>query len=234
MGCSLDISDQYSGYTFASITANGPTTCTITAAHDGDNEYEPARASATITFVEPMAQTLTVTAPSQLFVGQSAGFSITPTSGVTGVDLEVLSGPCDVGGEGYSWSVIGNSAGTCTLEAFGSGNAEWAAPPPVSFQIQIVRQTQQLGFQNLPSIIYDGVTSTFEVRNSSFLNVFPSVSGPCFGGFQSQGSIFFDITGSISEGTTNFNCVISFSNDGNEFYEPYFGQIVIPVGFLGY
>jgi uncharacterized protein (TIGR03437 family) len=98
--------------------------------------------------VTPGSQTITFAALSSQVVG-SASFTVSATasSGLT-VGFQSTTAPvCTVSGA----SVTLVSAGTCTIQATQSGNASYAAAPPVNQSFMVTAQSQTITFGTLPN-----------------------------------------------------------------------------------
>ena len=166
----------------STVTLVAVGTCTIQATQAGNGNYAAAT---------PVSQTFLITISSQTIAFGtiadhpmgSAPFNVTATasSGLAVIFASITSSNCSV----VSGTVSLLAAGTCTIQASQSGNANYAAAPAVSQSFQIIQASQSMTFGTLtgrtfgtaPFILSATASSGLPVSFASTTSTTCSVSG---------------------------------------------------------
>ena len=187
--------------TQATVTLSGITgTCTITASQPGNGSYSAATPVVRPFQVLAVAQTITFGAISDKLAGNTFGLAPTASSGLS-VAL-AASGACSLNGTQVT---AANLAGSCTITATQSGNATYAAAPPVA-RTFTVRQTQ--------SISFDPVSALFTIDAPS--NLSASATSGLAVGFASLSTSICTVSGTtLTLQRVAGNCIIVAAQAGN-------------------
>jgi 6-phosphogluconolactonase (cycloisomerase 2 family) len=145
-------------------------TCTIKANQTGNSEWNPAaeeqsftitKGNQTITFGEPTGKS---------FNEGSTTLAATASSGLTVSFESKTTGVCTTSGaSGENVSFV--AAGTCTIKANQTGNANWNAATPVEQSFTITKGNQTITFNKPPDASFSEGTTTVEATASSGLPV---------------------------------------------------------------
>jgi sugar lactone lactonase YvrE len=123
--------------TGSAVTGVAGGTCTIAADQAGNATYSAAPEVTQSFSILPVAQTITFNTLPSLRVGTTVQATATASSGLAVTFSSLTSGVCSVIGS----SVTGLAAGTCTVAATQSGNANYSSAPQVTQNITVAAVT---------------------------------------------------------------------------------------------
>ena len=115
----------------STISPSGPGMCVVTATQTGDGDWAPAPPANASVLFETTPQTISLSVPPSLLVGQVASAVVAVDSGLAAT-LSV-SGPCSLSGE----AVTATGVGTCTVQADQPGTTWFEAAPTATASIAI-------------------------------------------------------------------------------------------------
>ena len=104
------------------VTPTAAGVCDVTGDQAGDADWLIAAATHTVS-LDPGVQTITLSGPATLTVGQTGSITASSESGLP-IDVS-MSGPCSITG----LTVTANGVGACTVSAGQPGDALWSAAP---------------------------------------------------------------------------------------------------------
>jgi hypothetical protein len=193
---------QVSGST---VTMIGTGSCSIVAHQAGGNNYLHALDQAQSVTVSKASQAIVITStPSTPTFGGT--YTLSATGGASGnavVFGSDSSSVCTV--SGTTATFIG--AGTCTITANQSGDANYNAAPQVTQTFTVAKAVQTIGFSSVPanpSIL--GGSYTPVATSNAGLPVTYSATGSCVmqGSIVSFASVGFCIVGATNAGNANY------------------------------
>jgi large repetitive protein len=159
----------------STVTITGTGTAVIRASQAGNTSYAAATSVDQSFSVTQAAQTITFGALSGKTYG-NAPFTVSATasSGLTPT-FSIVSGPATISGT----TITLTGAGTVVVRASQTGNANYAAAPPVDQSFSVAQAAQTITFSALSSKIYGDAPFTVSASASSGLTpTFSIVSGP--------------------------------------------------------
>jgi sugar lactone lactonase YvrE len=121
----------------SAVTGVAGGTCTIAANQAGNATYSAAPEVTQSFSILPVAQTITFSTLPPLRVGTSVQATATASSGLAVTFSSLTSSVCSVSGS----LVTGLTAGTCTVAATQSGNANYSSAPQVTQNITVAAAT---------------------------------------------------------------------------------------------
>jgi hypothetical protein len=132
----------------STVTILSGGTCTIAANQAGDSNYNAAPTVSDNITINPASQTISFPNPGAQTYSPSGSFGVsaTATSGLTVTFTSTTPGACTVAGS----TVTIVAAGTCSINADQSGNANYNAAPTVSDNITINQASQTITFTSTP------------------------------------------------------------------------------------
>ena len=139
-----------SGSTVTGVTAG---TCTVTADQAGNANYNAAAQVTQNLSIGKGTQSVAFGTLPSVVVGGTG--TLSATGGASGNPVTFSSqtaGVCTVSGS----TVIGVTAGTCTIAANQAGNASYKAAAQVTQNLSIGKGTQSIAFGTLPSVVVGG------------------------------------------------------------------------------
>jgi len=153
----------------STVTIVGAGTCTIDANQVGNANYSAAPQAATSFLVAQESQSISMsTIPPQTFGGAEFSISATSTSGLTvSVFTSATASICTVSGS--TVTLVG--AGTCTIQANQSGNANYSAAPQAAVSFTVATEAQSITFSALPSTTYGAAPFTVSATSTLGLTV---------------------------------------------------------------
>jgi predicted outer membrane repeat protein len=198
----------------ATINISGAGTCTVFYNQPGNNFYFAAAQVSQNTTASKLNQTITFPAQSAQNYANGGTFPINPlataSSGFLVAYTTATPAICTLTGIGNDEVVI-VSAGTCTINANQSGNANYNAAPQVSRNITINKIGQTITVTTpAPATAEAGGSFNVAATSSSGLAVAITVSGSCTIG--SGGS------GSATINATIGTCTVYYNQAGNSNY----------------
>jgi hypothetical protein len=159
------------------ITGSAVGTCKINATQRGNYSYASANAVLSIpvtqTQVQLQAQTISFGAAPTLLAGGTGAVTATASSGLPVLLASTTPLVCSVNGN----TVLGISAGLCTITADQAGNANFKAAPELIQSFNIGKGAQTITFGAAPKISV-GSTGTVTVTASSGLAVLLASTTP--------------------------------------------------------
>ena len=191
-----------SGTTVTGVAAG---TCTVAADQSGNNEYTAApevTQSFTVNLVV-QSQTITFGAAPSLVVGGSGVLSASASSGLPVSFSSQTASVCTVNGG----TVTGVGAGSCTVAADQSGNANYYAAPEVTQSFAVAAASQTVTFSAAPTVTVGG-TATLSATASSGLTVT----------YASTTASTCSVSGSTVTGLHAGNCTVVADQPGNANY----------------
>jgi ribosomal protein S7 len=148
------------------LIAAGP--CTIQASQPGNANWSAATPVSQTFQVTPGAQTIAFGPLSSQHFGSSPfAVSASASSGLTVTFASATPSACTLSGT----TVTLVAAGTCTIKASQSGNANWAAATPVSQSFQVTQGSQTIAFGSLSNQPYGSAPFAVSASASSGLAV---------------------------------------------------------------
>jgi M6 family metalloprotease-like protein len=193
-----------SGSTVTGIAAG---TCTVAASQPGNANYSAAPGMTQTITIAPGAQSIGAIsfAPAAISVGGATTVSATASSGLAVVFTSTTPALCTVNGS----TVTGIAAGTCTVAASQSGNANYSAAPGMTQTISIAPGAQSIGAISFaPATISVGGATTVSATASSGLAVV----------FTSTTPAVCTVNGSTVTGIAAGTCTVAASQPGNANY----------------
>jgi hypothetical protein len=152
--------------TTVTIAAAGA--CTIQASQPGNANWSAATPVSQTFQVTPGAQTIAFGPLSSQHFGSSPfAVSASASSGLTVTFASATPSACTLSGT----TVTLVAAGTCTIKASQSGNANWAAATPVSQSFQVTQGSQTIAFGSLSNQPYGSAPFAVSASASSGLAV---------------------------------------------------------------
>ncbi len=132
----------------STVTILSGGTCTIAANQAGDSNYNAAPTVSDNITINPTSQTISFPNPGAQTYSPSGSFGVsaTATSGLTVTFTSTTPGACTVAGS----TVTIVAAGTCSINADQSGNANYSAAPTVTDGITINPAGQTITFTSTP------------------------------------------------------------------------------------
>jgi hypothetical protein len=203
---------SFASLTSAVCTVSGATvtlltvgTCTIQASQAGNATYAPAPNVSQSFAVAQAAQTISFAAlGNQAFGTAPFTVSATASSGLPVAFASTTPGVCTIGGSTVSLV----SAGTCTIQASQTGNANYAAAPNVSQSFTVTQAAQTINFAALGSQVLGAAPFTVSATASSGLAVsFASLTAPVC-----------TVSGSTVTLVSAGTCTVQASQPGNANY----------------
>ena len=195
-----------SGSTVTGVAAG---TCTIAADQTGNANYGAATQVTQTVTVGKGAQTIIFdSAPTVAFGGTS---TLTATGGSSGLPVTYVSqtpGVCMTSGTNGT-TITALAAGTCTIVAIQSGNADYNASAPVPLSFTIAKANQAISHGTLPTVVVGG-TGTLTATGGGSGNpvTFASLTtGVC------------TVSGSTLTGVTAGACTIAADQAGDANYD---------------
>lgn len=175
--------------------------CTITAAQDGNSDYNPAAPVARIFAIGKADQQITFEALASKTVGD-ADFNVTATAS-SGLPVSfAASGNCTLAGAQVHLS----GAGQCIITASQNGDDNYNAAAPVARPFTTNKADQQITFAAVASKKFGDADFTVEAQASSNLSVALTATGNC----------------TLVESTVHLigagQCTLTASQDGNADY----------------
>ena len=150
----------------STVTLVGAGTCTINANQAGNTSYNAAAQVSQSFSIAQAAETISFTAPTNVAYGSgNVTLSATASSGLAVTFASSTTGVCTV--SGTSVSLI--TAGTCTIAASQSGNANYSAAQQVTQSFTITQASQTLSFAALSNKILGQPAFTVSATASSTL-----------------------------------------------------------------
>ncbi len=148
----------------STVTIVGAGTCTIDANQAGNVNYSAAPQAATSFLVAQESQFISMpTIPPQTFGGAAFAISATSTSGLTvSVFTSATASICTVSAS--TVTLVG--AGTCTIQANQSGNANYSAAPQVATSFSVATEAQSITFAALPATTYGAAPFTVSATST--------------------------------------------------------------------
>ena len=214
----IEATGDCSGSGTGSITvqADNAGSCTVTYSQPGNSNYLPASDETENVTVTLYNQTITVTqsAPSPSFVGDTVDVAATASSGLP-VSIAV-SGGCDIDAGGTDSATIELvSEGSCTVTFSQGGDASYEPADDVEQGIAVVRTAQQITVVvAAPTTGNLGDVFSVSATADSGLPVQITVSNACQ--LQSGGEDVAEIMLVADTGT----CRVYFNQPGNNVYYP--------------
>jgi large repetitive protein len=185
------------------VHISGAGQCTITAAQDGNSDYNAATPVARAVAVAKADQQITFESLANKNVGD-ADFNLTATASSTLAVSFAASGNCTSNGA----QVHLTGAGACTITASQDGDGNYNAAPAVARPFTINKADQLITFAALADKKVGDADFNVEANASSKLVVGLLPMGNC------------TLTGSTVHLTGAGQCTITASQDGNSDYNP--------------
>ncbi|MFM9085251.1 MAG: LamG-like jellyroll fold domain-containing protein, partial [Acidimicrobiia bacterium] len=139
-----------------SVTMVSVGTCTLTASQDGDSRFLAAVSVEQSFAVQKASQTITFTGPSaQTYGVGTVALSATSDSGLTVAFSSSTTGVCTVSGS--TATVL--AAGTCTLVASQAGDAYYLAATSVTRSFTVAAKTLSISGTSIAARVYNGGTA---------------------------------------------------------------------------
>ena len=191
-----------SGRTVTGVTAG---ICTVVADQSGNANYNAATQATQSITVGSGSQAIGAISfsPTSLVVGGTTTASATATSGLAVTYTSTTTGVCTASGS----TVTGVAAGTCTIAANQSGNANYNAATQATQNITIGKGSQTVSFAAAPAIVVGG-TGTVSATATSGLAVIYSSTTPSV----------CTVSGSTVTGIAAGTCTITANQTGNANY----------------
>jgi hypothetical protein len=187
------------------VTGVSAGTCTIAVDQAGTSTIMPA-VEQTLSFAvgaSLQSQSITFGAAPNVVAGGSGTVSATASSGLTVSFSSQTTAVCTVSGT----TVMGVTAGTCTIAADQAGNSQYAAATEVTQTFAITAQTQTIAFGAAPALAVGG-TASLSATASSGLTVT----------FSSQTTSVCTVSGSTVTGVSAGTCTVAADQAGNGVY----------------
>ncbi len=178
------------------ITAAG--SCTITASQPGDSNYNPAPDVPQTFSIAKADQTITFGALAGKIFGD-ADFAVSATASSSLTVTFAPSGNCTLAGS----TVHITGAGSCTITASQTGNANYNAAPDVPQSFSIAKANQTITFGALGAKNFGDADFAVSATASSSLTVTFAASGNC------------TVAGSTVHITGAGSCTVTASQAGN-------------------
>lgn len=187
------------------VTGKLPGTCTIQGTQAGNDSYNSATGSSSVTVIAAKQnQTVTVTLPSSLTALQTANASATASSGLPVTLNSTTPTICSVS----NTTVTGKTSGTCTIQGVQAGNTSYNSATGSS-SVTVIKATQTISL-SVPSSIPWGSTGTATAKASSGLTV----------AIASQTPSICSVSNGVISGLYPGSCTINAYQAGNETYNP--------------
>lgn len=185
-------------------------TCTVTAYQAGNANYNPTPQVNLDITVAKANQTITgfASSPGSGVMNGSATLSVSGSggSGNPVTYASTTTGVCTVSGNTVSFV----AAGSCTVSADQTGDANYNTAPQVSLAIPVVKANQTITFPPLPDKIYGDADFSVSAISDSGLNV----------AFSSQTGTVCTVSGNTVSLIGGGNCTLRASQTGDGNYNP--------------
>jgi uncharacterized protein (TIGR03437 family) len=188
------------------VTLLGQGTCTVEAGQPGNTTYAPATPVYQSFTVSQATQTITFGVIANKALGTSPfALSATASSGLT-VSFASNSGVCTVSGTTVTLVI----AGTCTIQASQSGNANYSPATPVDQSFTVTPQSQTITFGAIPTQALGTTSFALSATASSGLPV----------SFTSTTPAVCTVSNGMVTLLTKGTCTIQAAQSGSTNYAP--------------
>ncbi|ADE11706.1 autotransporter domain-containing protein [Sideroxydans lithotrophicus] len=183
------------------ITGLAGGTCTIAANQSGTANYSPATQVTQSFAINPIAQSINMTAVTGLVVGGTVTLSSTTTSGLAVTYSSATTGICTVSGN----VVTGVAVGTCTINANQAGDTNYQAATQASQNVTVGQGNQTITFGTAPAVNVGGTGTVSATASSGLAVTFTSLTS----------SVCTVTAGTTVNGVTTGTCTIAANQAGN-------------------
>jgi hypothetical protein len=187
----------------STVTGVAAGTCTVTADQPGNAQYTAAPEVTQTFSVGGAPQSIVFGAAPALVVGGSGALSANASSGLPVSFASTTPAVCTVSGS----TVTGVVAGTCTVTADQSGNANYLPAPEATQNFSVGPGTQAISFGAAPTVAFNG-TGTLSATATSGLAVT----------FSSNTPAVCTVSGSTVTGVAVGACTVAANQPGNANY----------------